>query len=162
MMNMCAVAGLCSACSLGMRSAAPEMRCRAEASQVGSPEISAPMRSAAYSRLRLIAICTSMAAMGARIMMAIEPMMPSGLLRLSDEPPKNMAKFASMPMAPASVAVIVMIRVSRFFTWASSCAITPAISSRLRLCSRPVVAATAAFSGLRPVAKALGWSLSIT
>ena len=59
-------------------------------------------------------------------------------------------------MAPAMVAVIVMINVSRFFTWASSCAITAATSSVERMRSSPVVAATAAFAGLRPVAKALG------
>ena len=64
-------------------------------------------------------------------------------------------------MAPAIVAVTVMINVSRFFTCASSCAMTPAISSRLRDCKSPVVAATAAFSGLRPVAKALGCGLSM-
>ena len=64
-------------------------------------------------------------------------------------------------MAPAMVALTVMISVSRFLIWASSCAITPAISSRESMCSRPVVAATAAFSGLRPVAKALGCGLSM-
>ena len=47
--------------------------------------------------------------------------------------------------APAKVAVTVISSVSRFLTWANSCAITPAISSRVRSCSRPVVAATAAF-----------------
>ena len=40
----------------------------------------APISSAAYSRVRLIAICTSMAASGARIIIAIEPMMPGPLL----------------------------------------------------------------------------------
>ena len=43
----------------------------AEASHSGLPEISAPMRSASYSRLRLIAICTSEAASGARIIAAM-------------------------------------------------------------------------------------------
>ena len=61
--------------------------------------------------------------------------------------------------APATVAVTVMVRVSRFFTWASSWAITPRISARVSMSSRPVVAQTAAWVGLRPVAKALGWSL---
>ena len=46
--------------------------------------------------------------------------------------------------------------VSRFLMWASSCAITPASSSRLRLCRRPRVTATALWCGSRPVAKALG------
>ena len=45
---------------------------------------------------------------------------------------------------------------------ASSCAITPASSSRLSDCIRPVVTATAAFCGLRPVANALGCASSIT
>ena len=81
-------------------------------------------------------------------------MMPPG--RSRSLPPKNRAKLASAAMAPAMVAVTVMIRVSRFFTWASSCAITPRTSSRVSISSRPVVAQTAAFSGFRPVAKALG------
>ena len=63
-----------------------------------------------------------------------------------------------MEMAPATVAATVMVRMSRFFTCASSWAITPSSSSRSRSCRMPVVAATAAFSGLRPVAKAFGWS----
>ncbi len=67
-----------------------------------------------------------------------------------------------MEIAPAMVAVIVMVSVSRFFTCASSCAMTPATSWLSRRRSRPVVAATAAFSGLRPVAKALGWAVSMT
>ena len=61
----------------------------------------------------------------------------------------------------AAVAAMVMISVSRWRTWLNSCAITPVISSRLKWRSRPVVAATAAFSGLRPVAKALGCSSSM-
>ena len=64
-------------------------------------------------------------------------------------------------MAPATVAVTVMIRVSRFFTCASSCAMTPRTSSRVSMSSRPVVAHTTALAGLRPVAKALGWSLGM-
>ena len=96
--------------------------------------------------------------MGARIIRAIVPIMPPGRSR---SPPKNMAKLARAEMAPATVAVTVITRVSRFFTWASSCAITPRISSRVSMSSRPVVAQTAAFSGLRPVAKALGWSLGM-
>jgi hypothetical protein len=63
-------------------------------------------------------------------------------------------------MAPASVAVIVIVSVSRFWTCASSCAITPATSSGDNALNRPVDAATAAFSGLRPVAKAFGCGLS--
>src|SRR6476619_1494467 len=62
----------------------------------------APRSSAAYSRVRLIAICTSMAPSGARIISAIEPMMPGPLL-LSRWPPKNMPNCASIEIAPAMV-----------------------------------------------------------
>ena len=66
-----------------------------------------------------------------------------------------------MEMAPATVAEIVEIRMSRFFTWASSCAITPRSSRSESSLMIPVVAATAALSGLRPVANAFGWASSI-
>ena len=72
-------------------------------------------------------------------------MMPKPLL-LSRLPPKNMPNCASIEIAPAMVAVIVMISVSRFLMCASSCAITPAASSRESICNRPVFTATAAFS----------------
>ena len=75
--------------------------------------------------------------------------------------PANIAIFASMETAPAIVAVMVIVNVSRFLTCASSCAMTPATSSCDRILRRPVVAATAAFSGLRPVAKAFGCSFSM-
>src|SRR5690606_9357711 len=78
MMNMCAVAGLRSALSFSMRSAAVAIFCRAEASQWGLPQISAPIRSAAYSRVRLIAICTSIAASGARHLISMAPMLTRG------------------------------------------------------------------------------------
>ena len=70
--------------------------------------------------------------------------------------PANIAKFANIDIAPAIVAVTVMMSVSRFLTCASSCAITPAISFVFKRSRSPVVAATAAFSGFRPVAKAFG------
>ena len=54
------------------------------------------------------------------------------------------AMLASMEMAPAITAVIVMVRVSRCFTWPSSCARTPANSSWLTWLSNPVVTQTAA------------------
>ena len=66
-MNRCAEAGLRSASMLGMRFAAPAIFCRAEASDSGRRLISAPARSASYSRVRLIAICTRPAASGPRI-----------------------------------------------------------------------------------------------
>ncbi|MNY25897.1 hypothetical protein D3C86_1597090 [compost metagenome] len=138
----------------------PEIFCRAEASQSGLPQISAPRRSAEYSRVRLIAICTSIAASGATIIATSTPIKPNGLLLFSRLPPKKKAKLPSMEMAPASVAVIVMVSVSRFCTCASSCAMTPATSSGVKRSSNPVEAATAAFCGFRPVAKALGCALS--
>jgi hypothetical protein len=99
----------------------------AEASHSGRPVISAPRRSAAYSRVRDTAICTIIAAKGATIIATSTPRMPVPLLlRL---PPKKKAKLPSMETAPASVATIVMVSVSRCCTWASSCAITPATSS---------------------------------
>ena len=68
MMNICAVAGLRSAASFGMLAARRRRSWRApRRATIGSPQISAPTRSASYSRVRLIAICTSMAASGARM-----------------------------------------------------------------------------------------------
>ena len=163
-MNRCALAGLASARSLWIAWAPRLILSSAEARAVGSPQISAPTRSASYSRLRLIAICTSPATSGARIAAAMPSTAPTGLGRPSLSralAPNIIPKFASMPIAPASVAVIVMISESRFFTCASSCAMTPATSRASSMRSRPVVAATAAFSGFRPVAKALGWSSSM-
>jgi hypothetical protein len=74
----------------------------------------------------------------------------------SSRPPKNIAKLASIEIAPAMVALMVEIRMSRWATWASSCAITPRSSRSVSTRMMPVVAATAACSGLRPVAKAFG------
>ncbi len=65
-------------------------------------------------------------------------------------------RLALLAATPAMVAEMVEIRMSRCFTWASSWAITPRSSRSLSICRMPEVAATAAFSGLRPVAKALG------
>ena len=92
--------------------------------------------------------------------MASVPIIPMPLL-LSRLPPKNRPNCASMEIAPAIVAVIVMVSVSWFLMWASSCAITPAISSSLSICNNPVVTATAACCGLRPVANAFGCGLSM-
>jgi hypothetical protein len=92
--------------------------------------------------------------------MASVPMMPIPLL-LSRLPPKNMPNWASIEIAPAIVAVMVIVSVSRFLMCASSCAITPATSSRDIMLSNPVEAATAACCGLRPVANAFGCGLSM-
>ncbi|MNR16820.1 hypothetical protein D3C85_1334490 [compost metagenome] len=127
------------------------------ASACGSPLISAPPRSASNSRAREIAIWISEAASGARIATA---MLAIGLDRLpfSSRPPKNIAMLASAEIAPAIVAAMVEVRMSRCFTCASSCAITPRSSRSDSTRRMPVVAATAACSGLRPVAKAFGAS----
>ena len=58
--------------------------------------------------------------------------------------------------APPIVAAIVPTRVSRFFTCDSSWARTPSSSRRSIIWVIPEVTATAAWLGLRPVAKALG------
>jgi hypothetical protein len=63
---------------------------------------------------------------------------------------------ASIMMDAAIVAATELMRMSRFCTCESSCAMTPSSSlseSRRRM---PSVAATAACCGLRPVANALG------
>ena len=108
--------------------------------------------SAPYSRVRLIASWTSIAAKGATITARI---IASMLPRLS-LPRKNRPKLASIEIAPAMVAVIVMTSVSRFFTCAARAPSPPPPRRGSSMASRPVVAATAAFCGLRPVAKALG------
>ena len=59
-------------------------------------------------------------------------------------------------MAPARVAAMVEIRMSRLSTWPSSWARTPLSSAGVKRRRMPSVAATAACWGLRPVAKALG------
>ncbi|MCY1308885.1 hypothetical protein D9M70_589270 [compost metagenome] len=101
-----------SAAILTCRPATPAIFCRAEARASGSPEISAPSLSASYSRVRLTAICTSMAATGARKTISKAPMPPSGLSLLLP-PPKNRPNCAKAEMAPAKVAVMVMVSVSR-------------------------------------------------
>src|SRR3546814_9342363 len=107
MMNMWAVAGLPSAARFSMPRAARSIFSSAEASHRGCPQISAPARSAAYSRVREIAICTRAAASGARIITRMAPKMPKGLLRLS---PKNRPKLASMEIAPAMVAMLRLLQ----------------------------------------------------
>ena len=103
--------------------------------------------------MRLIVIWMSAAAIGAKI---TARSIPSGPMPLSRLRPKRKPNCASIEMAPATVAATVMVRMSRLRICASSWAITPSSSSRVRSWRMPVVAATAAFSGLRPVAKAFG------
>ena len=63
---------------------------------------------------------------------------------------------AAIMIAAAIVAATELIRMSRCFTCASSCAMTPSSSCSLSTCRIPSVAATAACGGLRPVANAFG------
>ena len=135
MMNMCAVAGLRSASAL-IDALRPMLWIfsSARASQSGWPAISAPMRSASYSRERLIAICTRPAAMRRQDHDRDRADDAERVVAVVARAPKNSAKFASIEMAPAIVAVTVMVSVSRFLMCASSWASTPASSSRDRRC----------------------------
>ena len=96
------------------------------------------------------------AAIGARISIASITIGFDPPSRSSRLPPKNIAVRETIMMVAAIVAAMVLVRMSRFFTCASSCAITPSSSLSLSTCMMPCVAATAACDGLRPVAKALG------
>jgi hypothetical protein len=78
-MNRWAEAGARSASRLTTPCACRSFCCCARASHFGWPQISAAVRSAEYSRVREIAICTCFAASGARIMIANVPTSPSGL-----------------------------------------------------------------------------------
>ena len=71
------------------------------------------MWSAWYSRERLIAICTSMAASGARMIAAIVPIQPTWLFsRLPPNSAPNCRYCASMETAPPMVAATAMVSVS--------------------------------------------------
>ena len=162
-MNMCAVAG---DASIGTRWLAVWRRRRARARPTGLPVSSAAPASAAYSRERETASWTSNAAIGATIAIASSPRTPPpSRSRSPPKPPKiapHLAIVARNETAPAIVAAIEPIRMSRWRTWESSCARTPASSASFIRSSSPSVTATAACCGLRPVAKAFGWRSGIT
>jgi len=122
-----------------------------------SPISSAPERSAWNSRLRDRASCSRAAASGARISMASSSKMfwPWSRPWPNSSPP-HAAMRASSVMAMAIVAATDAIRMSRLRTWLISWASTPRSSSHVQICRIPAVTATAAWCGLRPVAKALG------
>jgi hypothetical protein len=84
----------------------------------------------------------------------------------SRSPPMNRLEKAAMRassvMAMARAAATEEIRMSRLPTWLISWARTPRSSSHVHSCRIPSVTATAAWSGLRPVAKALGWGSGVT
>ena len=64
-------------------------------------------------------------------------------------------------MPSAMVAAVEAVRMSRLRTWLISCASTPRISRALQRLRIPVVQQTAAWAGLRPVAKAFGEGSSL-
>ena len=115
--------------------------CRASAdpwiSGYGDPTYLAEAASASYSREREIAIWISMAAIGARIIMAMAPIMPPPRLSSSRLPPNQKAIRARKVMAAASVAATELIRISRCSTCPSSCATTPSISLSFISCRMP-------------------------
>ena len=95
--------------------------------------------------------------MGARIAIA---MAPNALPPSSSSPPPNMAPHMAMlatkVMPRATAAATELMRMSRFLTCESSWASTPRSSSSSSTWRMPCVTQTAAWSGLRPVANALG------
>ena len=106
-----------------------------------------------------------MAAIGARMMVAIiaiglEPSRSS--LRPPPKIAANCIMRAVIMMAAATVAATELIRMSRCFTCASSCAMTPSSSGSVSSRMIPSVAATAAWLGFRPVANAFGELSGIT
>jgi len=84
----------------------------------------------------------------------------------SSSPPKkkreNCAIWAMIEMPRAIVAAVEAVRMSRLRTWLSSWDSTPRISRGVHRLRIPVVQQTAAWAGLRPVAKALGEGSSLT
>src|ERR1035441_5980619 len=137
MMNMWAVEG---EASMGICLDQVSSFCRPPISGQGEPTYLALAASASNSREREMAICISIAAMGARIIMA---MAATGLPRSSSSrlPPNQKAIRARKVMLPATMAATVLIRISRCSTWPSSWAITPCSSLSAMSRRRPPAAA---------------------
>ncbi len=152
MMNRLFCAGF--GCSSGMRFEYPSSLRRALMSPSGEPTMAAASASATNSRLRLIAALISAAPTAATMNTTI---ITSGFAPCRRSPiiSRN-PQCESIASTPAIVAAIQLVSVSRFLMCASSWATTPAISSRSMSSIAPCVNATAAFRGLRPVAKAFG------
>ncbi len=138
----------------------PEIFASADARARGSPVSSAPDSSAWNSLDRDTASFTRVAAMGPR---RATSSMASGFgplpSRFPPNAPANIAKFARPLMIDAIAPAIELIRMSRLYTCDSSCPSTARNSRSSRICRMPVVQQTAAFFGLRPVAKAFGDSV---
>src|SRR5581483_5083772 len=153
MMNRCAVAG---EASIGIRFDHVSSFCRPLISGYGEPMYLAEAASASYSRDREIAIWISIAAIGARIIISSGPNIPPPRSSSSLRGPNQNAIRASIVMVAASIAATELVRMSRCSTCPSSCATTPSISVSFINCRIPVVNATEACDGLRPVANAFG------
>jgi hypothetical protein len=84
---------------------------------------------ARYSRWRETASCSSIAASGAKTIVAIIPMRPSAPPSSSSPPNRNenCRMFAIAEIAPATMAAMEETRMSRFLMCANSCASTPLI-----------------------------------
>ena len=96
---------------------------------------------------------------------AAPPPPRSESLLLRRPPPQNVNRrnqSASSAMAPTRTPTRSVKRMSRLPIWLISCPITPCSCSRSSLSSRPVVTATLACSGSRPVANAFGAVSSMT
>ena len=77
-------------------------------------------------------------------------------------PPKKKPNWTMYAATVAKKPASVMTSTSRFCTCVSSCAITPSSSAGVRMRMIPVVAHTVALRGERPIANALGMSVSAT
>ena len=144
-----------SGTAIARRSAPACSLASAEASASGSPTMRAPSRSAWYSRARLMPSWIRVAAMGATSSIS-RPAIPSR------RPPNQRPTKPIIEIALAIVATTEEVRMSRFLTCASSWPSTPRSSRSVSSARMPVVTATAAWRGERPVAKALGCGESMT
>ncbi len=131
------------------------------ASASGSCERWAPDSSAWNSRDREMAIWIRPAARGATIHEMRKAKGPNELFR-SSLPPKKNANRARNVIDMAIPAATDPIRMSWLVTWESSWERTARSSRSSTIWSRPLVTATAACCGFRPVANAFGWAISLT
>ena len=96
--------------------------------------------------------------MSARMATSRLPPLFSSLLNIAAQT----AMCVTYDTSDAIVEATDITRMSLFFTWDSSWAMTPSSSSSLRRFRSCLVATTAAFLGFLPVAKALGIGISDT
>ena len=144
---------------MGRWDAPPSILRSAEASARGSPVSLAPSSSASYSRVREMASWITVAATGARNAMSNPTSMLPPRLSSPRPPPKmaaNCSTCAAEVMSPATAAATDEVRMSLLYTCMSSWPSTARSSRSSSICRIPSVQHTAALSGLRPVANALG------